>query len=154
MLLNTKRHACFRVVRRVAIKIWAAAHNFYHRTEVAITSVFLKGFGDFQKKRQICSDFFSQKSHKKNVFNFKIPGFSQKKTFWAPKSPFFAQNPGIFTKKNAGRFAAGFSHKKKHTKERRFAPLFHKKKRYSFLCVKIFVKKTLLRKGLEAPRLQ
>ena len=103
------------------------------------SSVFVKGFGDFHKKKHDKSapKKITKKNTQKNVFNFKIPGFSQKKTFLAPKSPFFAQNPGIFTKKNAGRFAAGFSQKKitkKNGASRRF---FTKKKRYSFCFVKI-----------------
>ena len=117
------------------IKVYIFVNTNLHlsKTKQPTHQCFLKGFGDFhKKKRQICSENFSQKKSQKKTFSTsKFPDFHKKKTFWAPKSPFFAQNPGIFTKKNAGRFAAGFS-PKKNTKQNGASRRFFTKKHYCF----------------------
>ena len=112
--------------------------------------MFFKVLVIFTTTKKICSEIFHKKKHThKKRFQLQNSRIFTKKNVLGSKIPIFRSKSWNFhTQKNAGRFATGFSHKK-HTKKkgasRRF---FTKKNIICFLCVKIFVKKTLTQTSL------
>ena len=105
-------------------------------------SVFLKVLAIFTKKNdKSAPKIFHKKSHKKKRFQLQNSRIFTKKKRFGLQNPHFSLKILEFSQKKTPAASRPDFHKKNHKKERRFAPIFHKKKRYSFFFVNIFVKK-------------